>query len=159
MKLLKPTPSDIEGPFYKADAPFRESLVKDSTLTILGKIYNEDGDVLPAAILEYWQADEKGDYDLEGWHLRGRGVVNEHGDYQFNTVIPGEYKLDEGGIRCPHIHIKIGAPGYKTLTTQLYFPDNQYNSTDHWFDPRRVLNLEPLFKDEIALFDFVLEKE
>ena len=33
-------------------------------------------------------------------------------------------------MRPPHIHFKIVMQDYKTLTTQMYFPGNNYNESD-----------------------------
>ncbi len=145
---MLPTPSDIEGPFFKIGAPFRKELIDNPTLSVEGLILNTNGELIKDVLIDIWQADSEGNYDLEGFNFRAKG--NES-SYKFLTVMPGEYEIDEDEYRCPHIHFKITAPGYKTLTTQLYFPDNQYNETDQWFDVRRVINY-PCGK-----FNFVLE--
>ena len=38
----------------------------------------------------------------------------------FRTILPGKY-LNGNSFRPSHIHFKISAPGFSTLTTQLYF--------------------------------------
>ncbi len=156
---MDPTPPDIEGPFYKADAPFRDKLVDDPNLSVEGIVYNTEGKKLHNAVVDYWQADANGSYDLVGFNFRGKVKANKHAHYKFETIIPGDYDISEPtdpephDFRCAHIHVKVSAPGHKTLTTQLYFPDDKYNKTDHWFDTRRVIN------PPTGVFDFVLEKE
>jgi protocatechuate 3,4-dioxygenase beta subunit len=120
-------------------------------------------------VLDIWQADEKGVYDNDGFKLRGKIIVDDtavrhprlrselqvpSGAYSFQTIMPGDYQIADNppDFRCAHIHVKVTAEGYKPLTTQLYFPDDQYNATDHWFDRRRVI------QHPIGTFDFVLEK-
>jgi len=41
--------------------------------------------------------------------------------------MPGAYPASGNWIRPPHIHIKISKPGYRALTTQMYFPDEKHN--------------------------------
>lgn len=148
---LKPTPSDIEGPFYLPGAPFRNKLTENPELTISGKVYNISGDILKNAILDFWQADPKGVYDEKGYEFRGKvAAEGGGGEYRLETVRPGDYKISDTEYRCSHIHVKVSCIGYKTLTTQLYFKDDKYNSTDHWFNPVMVI-------PDNGKFDFVLE--
>lgn len=154
-KSLKPTPPDIEGPFYKPGAPFTELLTDQPSLTITGRVTDIEGRSIQDVMLDIWQANAKGLYDNDGYHLRGRQEAPD-GKYAVYTLHPGDYQIDESEYRCSHIHVKVTAPGYKPLTTQLYFADDKYNVTDHWFDPRRVIGS---ITCKEAVFDFVLEKE
>lgn len=153
------TKSDIEGPFYKADAPFRDTVVPEPTLIVGGWVYNTAGDKLLNAVVDYWHADADGNYDMDGFGHRGKVKVGPDGCYAFGTIIPGDYDISDPDspephdFRCAHIHVKVSAPGHKLLTTQLYFPDDKYNATDNWFDPSRVIH------PPAGVFDFVLEKE
>jgi protocatechuate 3,4-dioxygenase beta subunit len=156
---LPPTPSDIEGPFYLAGAPFIDSglISPDSNLFVSGTVMTTNGDAVEA-VLDIWQADAEGVYDEKGYGLRGKvkAVVSERGKscYSFQTIMPGDYQIAETppDFRCAHIHVKVTADGCKPLTTQLYFADDKYNATDHWFDKRRVI------QHPNGTFDFVLEK-
>lgn len=144
---LEPTPSDIEGPFYKEGAPSRGDQPLSGfvvpNLTIRGSVSDVDGKTIVPATLDVWHADKEGGYDIAGFGYRGKFEVNVYGQYEIKTIIPGDYKISDPGqpddFRCAHIHFKVSAPGYKILTTQLYFPDDPYNATDHWFDSRRVI--------------------
>jgi protocatechuate 3,4-dioxygenase beta subunit len=83
-------------------------------------------------------------------------IVSGHDStYKFATFQPGDYQIAENppDYRCSHIHVRITAPGFKTLTTQLYFPNDKYNATDHWFNKKMVVT------PPAAYFDFVLEKD
>ncbi|MDH5553106.1 MAG: protocatechuate 3,4-dioxygenase, partial [Nitrosomonas sp.] len=67
------------------------------------------------------------DLNFQGW-----AVVSskENGAFRFKTVMPGAYPASGSWTRPPHIHFKISKPGYATLITQMYFPDEPLNKTD-----------------------------
>lgn len=154
---LGPTGADIEGPFYKPIAPFRRQLLDSSqvNLTLIGKVLDTDGNAIPHALLDFWQADVQGNYDNVGYQLRGRQYADKDGNYWLKTIHPGFYKMDVNEYRCSHIHVKVWAEGYQMLTTQLYFSDDPYDASDHWFNKNRVICST---KDSTATFNFVLEK-
>lgn len=107
----RPTRSDAEGPFYVPGAPIRTST--GSGLVIRGRLLGApDCRPLPGGGIEWWQTDRRGDYDDAH---RGRQNVAPDGSYRFVTDFPGVYPG-----RPSHIHFKAKAPGYQSLTTQLY---------------------------------------
>jgi len=151
-KKRSPTSPDIEGPFYKADAPVitTNKLVDNPTLALHGRIIDVDGNPIVGAVLDWWQANADGEYDNVGFKLRGKQLLNGAA-YYLATVRPGNYAISDKEYRCAHIHVKVNAPGCKPLTTQLYFADDRYDKTDHWFDASRCLSPN-------GEFDFVMEK-
>lgn len=106
-----PTAPDMEGPFYKAGAPMREStgrgFVVSGTVKSAGSCTHIAG-----ARVEWWQANPRGTYDDEH---RGTMLTRSDGTYRFETDFPPPYFG-----RPSHIHFKVFAPGHRTLTTQLY---------------------------------------
>lgn len=164
--LLTPTGADILGPFYLPGSPVRFSLVEPfdagPTLSISGRITDVLGVPLQGVVMDIWQADQKGVYDLVGSSHRGIVHTEADGVYQFETVLPGDYDISDLGapqphdFRCAHIHFILSRQGIKALTTQLYFPDDRYNATDHWFDAKRMLNFRADSNE--ATFGFVLER-
>ena len=36
-----------------------------------------------------------------------RLLSNEKGEYSFNTILPGSYRVSKDLIRTPHIHFKV----------------------------------------------------
>jgi protocatechuate 3,4-dioxygenase beta subunit len=171
-RCLPPTPADILGPFYKAGAPdmveepsdhwgmvryLGRSMIKSSTeLHVSGQVVDVMGRQLPGVVLDIWQADANGEYDNVGFKFRGKLTTGPNGLYSFVTVVPGDYQINDSppDFRCAHIHVILTAPGFKPLTTQLYFLNDRFNSSDHWFDPRRVIGTLPCTEGK---FDFVLE--
>lgn len=126
-----PTTQDYygEGPFYTAGAPFLASnnfLANENEpgerLVISGVVRNLDcTEVIPNATIDLWHADHSGAYDNSGgYHLRGKTSSNSSGHYIFETIKPGKY-LNGANYRPSHIHVKISAPGFPVLTTQIYF--------------------------------------
>lgn len=118
-----PTPSNTLGPFYKQGAPRREKLVEageaGTPLLVAGRVINTEGRQLSNAVVEVFHANAHGDYDMEGFSLRGEIPVRAGGEYSFESVVPGQY-----GGRAQHVHYVISAPGHKRLVTQLYFEND-----------------------------------
>ncbi len=106
-----PTQRDMEGPFYKPNAPVREATGKGFIVT--GAVRSAANcEAIKGARVEWWQANPKGDYDDAH---RGTLVTGGGGTYRFETDFPPPYFG-----RPSHIHFKAFAPGHRPLTTQLY---------------------------------------
>lgn len=150
---LSPTVPLTEGPFYKAGSPERSNLAASVTagqrLTITGTVSDLEGRPLGRAWLDFWQADSAGRYDNGGYQFRGHQFADAAGHYVLTTVIPGEYPG-----RTPHIHVKLRAPGGKTLTTQIFFPGNARNDSDPIFDRSLVIAMSTDGKS--GQIDFVI---
>ncbi len=116
-----------QGPFYTENPP---ALVENQLATadeagtrliISGRVFNLDcGQYIPNAVVDIWHANDAGQYDNQGFNLRGKTLSNEQGFYLFETIKPGKY-LNGSQYRPAHIHFKITPPDANTLTTQLYF--------------------------------------
>ena len=115
------TPSDVEGPLYRPDPPWREAPVK---------IY-EDYDGVEAG---------------EVLFVRGKVTSTdggESGEYEFQTMIPKPYTVPTDGPvgryldaigqhpwRPAHIHFKVTAEGHEPLVTQVFFAGDPYLGND-----------------------------
>ena len=169
--LLKPTPPNEIGPFYKQRAPnsvhLRAANDPGLPLSVTGRVLSTRGDALAAAKVEIWQADHLGAYDLEGFRYRASLSSDATGSYSFDSVMPGHYP----GRVCQHIHYVVTAPGHKRLVTQLYFatdpafegnPDRNY-TRDPIVMSRDLVRPVMLVGDPGAIhasvdFDVVLER-
>ena len=156
--FCKLTESDMLGPFYKEGAPFKQRLdegVKEGEqLIITGKVMDNRCQPIKGAILDVWQANSTGEYDNEGFTLRGKVKTNNDGTYLIDTIIPNEYAA--GDITRPgHVHLKVGAPNQPILTTQLYFEGDPYLSGLE--DKSLILKLTDENGTKKANFDFVIE--
>jgi protocatechuate 3,4-dioxygenase beta subunit len=149
----EPTPQQTEGPFFTPDSPERKSLldpaVEGTALVVAGTVLATDCTPVAGALLDFWHADASGEYDNEGYRLRGHQFADARGRYRLKTIEPGLYTG-----RTRHIHVKAQAPDGPILTTQLYFPDEPGNASDGIFDPALVMSMPEAGS---ARFDFVLE--
>jgi protocatechuate 3,4-dioxygenase beta subunit len=124
-----PTPSQTEGPYFSSGSPAKANLAADvsggTRLALTGTVLTTDCQPLKRAKLDFWQADDGGEYDNQGFRLRGHVFTDDQGRYEITTVMPGLYPG-----RTRHIHVKAQPPGGRALTTQLYFPGEAANAGD-----------------------------
>jgi len=161
------TESSAEGPFYSAGAPFRAKLspplATGTVLVVSGRVWGEDTRrPLAGAVLDLWQADHSGQYDNAGFLYRARLHTDDTGSYEVETVHPGIYGAGPGQFRPSHIHYRISQPGYRTLTTQLYFAGDPHLKGDSLVRSSLVIELQSLQVGagsyERGAFDIVLAR-
>ena len=167
-----PTQHDVEGPYYLPGAPFRTVIANPDEpgerLIIKGTISGPDCTTpLPRALVEVWQTDAGGAYYYEdkGYRLRGQLRSDKNGNYEFQTIKPGRYRIGDLGYRPAHIHIKVSHPGYTTLVTQIYFsgdlflwPNDACGSGCRSNDPERIIGLsDGKGRGTEGTFDIILE--
>ncbi len=155
-RLDSTTPVE-EGPYYKGDSPERTSIAGEKTtgkkLVLQGTVRDQAGQPISHAWLDFWQADGRGEYDNEGYVLRGHQYTDQEGRYRLETVRPKEYLM-----RSPHIHVKVQAhPKAPIFTTQLFFPGEATNATDYLFDKHTLMDVKDTPDGQVAAFDFVVE--
>jgi protocatechuate 3,4-dioxygenase beta subunit len=147
-----PTPSQTEGPYFTPDSPERASLLEagmaGDRLTLAGTVLATDCRPVRRALLDFWQADAGGQYDNQGYRLRGHQFTDAEGRFRLETIVPGLYPG-----RTRHIHVKVQAPDRPVLTTQLYFPGEAANDSDGIFRQELLLDVA----GGRASFTFVLE--
>jgi protocatechuate 3,4-dioxygenase beta subunit len=164
-RTLPPTPSCVEkgqatpqqtaGPFFKPRSPRRASLIDPgmagARIIVAGSVLSTDCRPIPGALVDVWQADDRGEYDNAGFRLRGHQFADEQGRYRLETIVPGAYSG-----RTRHIHVRVQAPNQPVLTTQLYFPGEPGNQRDGIFRPELVMAMRDGENPKTASFDFVL---
>jgi protocatechuate 3,4-dioxygenase beta subunit len=112
-------------------------------IRVSGRVLDEDGRGVAAAVVELWQANAAGRYahviDTRDAPLdpnflgNGRTRTDEHGVYAFFTIRPGAYPVPDSGRwwRPPHIHFSVlGPSSLSRLVTQMYFPGDPLNEMD-----------------------------
>jgi protocatechuate 3,4-dioxygenase beta subunit len=149
------TEQNIQGPFYRAGAPFRAKITPPlepgTVLLVKGRVWAHDTRrPLEGATLDVWQANASGRYDNHDTGValdpsvfanRGRLVSDEHGNYEFETVRPGAYEFVPGRMRPAHIHYWVRHPRCRDLITQLYFKGDPHTAGDPYV--RASLVVEP----------------
>jgi protocatechuate 3,4-dioxygenase beta subunit len=152
-----PTLAQTEGPYFTPNSPERASLLEAGLggrrLVVAGTVLTTDCRPVRRALLDFWQADDAGQYDNQGYRLRGHQFSDAEGAWRLETVVPGLYTG-----RTRHIHVKVQAPDGPVLTTQLYFPGEPANDRDGIFRPELLLaDVRDRGDTRQASFTFVLE--
>jgi protocatechuate 3,4-dioxygenase, alpha subunit len=137
--LQTATPGQTIGPFFGYALPFDKSseLVPPGSpgaVQLHGVVTDSDGQPVPDALLEIWQADADGTIPRatgslrrDGWTFTGwgRAATDDEGHYSFSTVIPGA--TQQGS--APFILVTVFARGLlDRLFTRAYVPGEQLAS-------------------------------
>lgn len=163
--VLEPTPAcgtaaeltaaQTEGPYFKPQAPMRHDLAGDvregQRITLAGFVMDRQCRPLAGAIVQLWHADARGQYDNQGFTLRGWHHSDAAGRWWFETIIPAIYPG-----RTRHYHLKAQRADGSILTTQLYFPDEPLNTRDRLFNPRLLMTIRDAADGLFARYDLVV---
>lgn len=169
------TDSTVLGPFHVVASPDRAlgaQISPDSpgpSVVVMGKVRGPDGEVVPGARIDVWQADANGYYDVqrpESQHVgNGRALIqaDDRGKFWFRTVQPSFYPIPTDGpvgdlltvsgrhpYRPAHIHFIVGSPGYRELTTHIFVDGDPYLDSDAVFAVKQGLVVEFLETDDEA---------
>ena len=151
----EPTIPETEGPFFKPKSPRRSDLrepgIVGRPVELSGLVLTRGCRPVAGALVDLWQADDKGEYDNKGFRLRGHVFTDAEGRYAFRTIMPGLYPG-----RTRHYHVKVQAPNKPVLTTQFYFPDESANRTDAFFHRELVMQVTAVDGALRARFDVAL---
>lgn len=148
-----------EGPYYPESDLNRDTDLtrldpmgvdaEGEVIDLSGLVQDAACNPVKGALIEIWQANTHGKYDHSGdanplpvdrnFQHWGRMTTGTDGKYAFHTIMPGYYPLDPSLVgatpsgprqfRPPHIHVKISARGFQSLTTQIYFHPDSYSDT------------------------------
>lgn len=161
-KDSRATESTVFGPFFVEGSP--EVLnggalpgeVLGSPLFISGSVTSVEGDPISGALIEIWEADQEGRYDVEyleqGSAGRGHLYTDQLGRYSIWCIKPSYYSIPTDGpvgrllfscnrspMRPAHVHFKVSAPGYKTLVTHIFEKGDPYIDSDAVFGVKSSL--------------------
>jgi hydroxyquinol 1,2-dioxygenase len=183
------TESTVLGPFHMVASPRRAlgdtiDLVGTGPQCVLaGQVLSADGTPLPGAVLDVWQANDQGFYDVQQLDVQpagnGRGLftADQDGRYWFRTIVPTHYPIPTDGpvgtlleatkrhpYRPAHIHFIVTAPGHRPLTTHIFVAGSPYIESDAVFAVKKSLITEFAPADGAeqlarANFDIVLQPE
>jgi catechol 1,2-dioxygenase len=177
------TASTVLGPFHLTDSPVRslgETLYpgrEGPVCVIEGSVLDSEGRPLPGAVLDVWQADDLGFYDVQQPDVQplgdGRGLftADEQGRYWFRSLTPRHYPIPTDGpvggllaaaarhpFRPAHVHFIVEAPGHERVTTHVFVADSAYLDSDAVFAVKAGLVREfDRVEDEARAAEFGVE--
>jgi hydroxyquinol 1,2-dioxygenase len=160
------TEATVFGPFYVEDSP--EFALFDDIANgaqgepcfVRGQVRALDGTPVANALLEVWQADEDGHYDVQlpaddgtvAHRARGRLRTDAEGRFAFRSILAQAYPIPHDGPvgamlealgrhpwRPAHLHFMLQAPGYETLITHVFRDGDRYLDSDAVFGVRSTL--------------------
>ena len=158
------TESTVLGPFHMTESPVRELGANIDLLgggepcVVSGRIVSGDGTPLPGALLDVWQADGNGFYDVQQPDVQppgnGRGLftADAEGRFWFRTCVPSPYPIPTDGpvgellkatgrhpSRPAHIHFIASAEGHTPVTTHIFVAGSDYLDSDAVFAVKQSL--------------------
>jgi hydroxyquinol 1,2-dioxygenase len=163
-KASAATESTVLGPFHMVESPPRrlgdsiDLVGTGEPCVVTGQVRSLDGRPLPGALVDVWQADDHGFYDVQQPGVQpagnGRGLFTCDGDgrYRFRTVTPSPYPIPADGpvgrllaatgrhpYRPAHIHFIVGADGHLPVTTHVFVAGSPYLDSDAVFAVKQGL--------------------
>ncbi|UUX94355.1 dioxygenase [Aquabacterium sp. J223] len=157
------TESTVLGPFHVREAPLYENGADIANgaagrpCTVRGQVRSVDGRPLAGALLDVWQADADGEYDVQKPGLaqaqaRGKLHADADGRFEFRTIVAESYPIPTDGPvgrllaatrrsswRPAHLHFWIEAEGHETLVTHVFRRGDPHIATDPVFGVRQSL--------------------
>jgi hydroxyquinol 1,2-dioxygenase len=157
------TEATVFGPFHVEGAPRYENGADIANgaagepCLVRGRVLGLRGEPVAGATIEVWQADAKGNYDVqyEGLdHHQARGVLRSgpDGRFAFRSVLAESYPIPHDGPvgevlratgrhpwRPAHLHFMIVADGYERLVTHVFRSGDPYLDSDAVFGVRESL--------------------
>jgi catechol 1,2-dioxygenase len=158
------TQANLLGPFWRDDQPLcasGDTLVRSPTpgpaLAVAVTVTDRNGRPVPGAEVDVWHSSPEGLYENQDpaqaeMNLRGRFMTDAAGRFHFRSVKPAGYPIPIDGpvgdlvratrrhhYRPAHLHFMIYKPGFKTMISQIYSPDDEHLDSDVQFGVTRAL--------------------
>jgi hydroxyquinol 1,2-dioxygenase len=158
------TDSTVLGPFHMVASPRRELgdtidlVATGEPCVVTGRVLSLDGSPLAGALVDVWQADDHGFYDVQqpGTQPQGNGrglfTCDDDGRFWFRTVTPSPYPIPTDGpvgrlltatgrhpYRPAHIHFIVAADGHLPVTTHIFVAGSPYLDSDAVFAVKQRL--------------------
>jgi hydroxyquinol 1,2-dioxygenase len=157
------TESTVFGPFFVDGAPEYangDDLANGAAgvpCFVSGRVLSTAGAPLAGALIDVWQADEDGFYDvqraeLDGAQGRGRLRSADDGRFWFWSVLPVAYAIPDDGpvgellaaagrgpMRPAHIHFRVQAAGHDVLITHVFAEGDEHLDSDAVFGVKESL--------------------
>lgn len=153
------------GPFWRSNAPRREmgdtivfGIESGDHAFMHGTVTDaRTGAPIANAELDVWETAPNGKYEQQDpeqidMNLRGRFTTGPDGKYSLYCLRPTTYAIPDDGpagdllkllnrhpMRPAHIHVIVGAPGYKNVVTELFDRQDKHVYDDAVFAVRESL--------------------
>jgi hydroxyquinol 1,2-dioxygenase len=156
------TEATVVGPFFTEGSPEIENGgdmsfgAAGEPCWVEGSVKDHTGKPLPGALIEVWEADEDGRYDVQ--YPDGRTAARAHlyagdeGGYRFWGIKPTPYPIPHDGPvgdlltsagrspwRASHLHFKVSHPGCRTLVTHIFVDGDELLGSDAVFGVKQSL--------------------
>ena len=168
------TTSQTVGPYFRIGMEWlfvdnlAEAAVPGERVEIAGRVLDGDGQGVPDAMLELWQANSEGKYahpeDQQDKTMNprfqgyGRVPTAEDGSFRFTTIKPGRVPGPDGKLQAPHIVVSVFMRGLlRRLVTRIYFPDDPANPEDFALNLVQASRRGTLIAQKLAERDGLLE--
>jgi len=158
----KATEATVFGPFFTQDAPLIEiggdiaGGASGQPCWVEGTVSDTDGNPVPGAHIDVWEADEDGFYDVQyedtRTAARGQLFADDQGRYAFWAVTPTPYPIPHDGpvgrmlaavgrspMRASHLHFMVTAQGRRTLVTHIFVRGDERLTSDSVFGVKESL--------------------
>ncbi len=114
---------------YLLRTPLPRRPIDGPVIEISGRVLDGEGEPVPDALVEIWQADANGHYydpDINSAFIGfGRAATADDGAYCFRTLFPGRVAGPGNSLQASHIAVGVMARGLlRRLVTRLYLPDS-----------------------------------
>jgi protocatechuate 3,4-dioxygenase, alpha subunit len=135
------TPSQTVGPYFAIGLTWEDgaNVVPEGTegaFWIRGRVTDGNGEPIPDAVVETWQADGDGRFshpddprgavDWGDFRGLGRSGTDDDGRFGIYTIKPGPVPGPDGAPQAPHIDVTVMARGMLArLVTRIYFPEEE----------------------------------
>ncbi|MBM0231125.1 hydroxyquinol 1,2-dioxygenase [Micromonospora sp. STR1_7] len=162
------TEATVVGPFFVEGSPKIElggdiaAGAPGRPCWVEGRVTDTDGNPVPHARIEVWEADEDGFYDVQYGDdriaARGHLYSDVGGNYRFWGVVPTPYPIPHDGpvgrllaatgrspMRAAHLHLMVQGEGFRTLVTHIFVRGDELLDRDSVFGVREslVTDFEP----------------
>jgi len=156
------TEATVVGPFFTENSPEIQnggdisSGAPGEPCWVEGSVRDHAGRPLPGALIEVWEADSDGLYDVQ--YTDGRTAARAHlhtdhqGGYRFWGITPTPYPIPHDGpvgqlleaagrspMRTSHLHFKVTHPGCRTLVTHIFVRGDELLDSDAVFGVKESL--------------------
>jgi hydroxyquinol 1,2-dioxygenase len=179
------TGNSVLGPFFREERP----TVPDGhdisaglpglSLFVDARVTDTVGRPVAGALFDVWHSDAEGHYDsdvagLRGTAMRGQFRTSDDGCVTFRSIAPASYPIPSDGpigelmrasarslMRPAHVHVRIAAAGFSTLTTTVFRKGDPYLDSDPVFGVKQPLvsdfSIGPDGEGEQVHYTFVLQ--